>query len=71
MWERNKILVLNLGFGHANGYAMTFFQVCWNVVKEDILNFFKYFHEEGMFERVCYFYYSYSQKVKGSECKRF
>lgn len=56
--------------GHANGYAMTFFQVCWNVLKKDILNFFKYFRKVCL-KRVCYFYYSYSQKNKGSECKRF
>jgi hypothetical protein len=34
-----------------DGYSMAFFQACWDVLKEDIMNVFHDFHTRGKFER--------------------
>jgi hypothetical protein len=34
-----------------DGYSMAFFQVCWKVLTEDIMNVFHDFHARGKFER--------------------
>jgi hypothetical protein len=41
--EGDKVLGLD-------GFSIAFFQVCWEVVKEDILKIFKEFHAKGKFE---------------------
>jgi hypothetical protein len=33
-----------------DGFSIDFFQVCWEVVKEDIMKIFGEFHVEGKFE---------------------
>jgi hypothetical protein len=33
-----------------DGFSIAFFQVCWEVVKEDIMKIFRKFHAEGKFE---------------------
>jgi hypothetical protein len=33
-----------------DGFSIAFFQVCWEVVKEDIMKIFREFHAEGKFE---------------------
>jgi hypothetical protein len=33
-----------------NGFSIAFFQVCWEIVKEDIMKIFREFHAEGKFE---------------------
>ena len=33
-----------------DGFPIAFFQVCWEVVKEDIMKIFREFHTEGKFE---------------------
>jgi hypothetical protein len=33
-----------------DGFSIAFFQVCWEVVKEDIMRIFREFHAEGKFE---------------------
>jgi hypothetical protein len=34
-----------------DGYSMTFFQACWDVLKEDVMKAFHDFHARGNFER--------------------
>jgi len=34
-----------------NGFTMAFFQACWDVLKEDIMNVFHDFRSRGMFKR--------------------
>jgi len=34
-----------------NGFTMGFFQVCWEVLKVNIMNVFHDFHARGMFEK--------------------
>jgi hypothetical protein len=33
-----------------DGFSIAFFQVCWEVIKEDIMKIFREFHAEGKFE---------------------
>jgi hypothetical protein len=33
-----------------DGFSIAFFQVCWEVVKEDVMKVFREFHDEGRFE---------------------
>ena len=32
-------------------FSMVFFQICWEVIKEDIMGVFDDFHKNGMFEK--------------------
>ena len=34
-----------------NGFTMTFFLKCWNVVEKDVMAFFDHFHRSSVFER--------------------
>jgi hypothetical protein len=35
----------------SDGFPMAFFQICWSVLKEDIMAVFRSFHVEGQFEK--------------------
>ena len=35
-----------------DGFSIVFFQVCWEVVKEDIIKIFREFHVERKFEAI-------------------
>jgi hypothetical protein len=34
-----------------DGFSLAFFQACWEVLKEDVMNVFLEFHVQGTFER--------------------
>jgi hypothetical protein len=46
-----------------DGYSMVFFQIYWDVLKEDIMKVFHDFHARGKFE--CYFHSSHSEDFRG------
>ncbi|RVW74602.1 hypothetical protein CK203_050923 [Vitis vinifera] len=50
--EEVFVALSNLGKDKAlgpNGYTMAFWLFCWDVVKEEVLGFFRDFHEDGRF----------------------
>ena len=50
--EEVFVALSNLGKDKAlgpNGYIMAFWLFCWDVVKEEVLGFFRDFHEDGRF----------------------
>jgi hypothetical protein len=34
-----------------DGFSLAFFQVCWSILKEDIMNIFNYFHDHCSFKK--------------------
>jgi len=50
VWEVVKAMNGDKASG-PNGFFMAFFQVCWVVLKEDIMKVFRDFHASGKFKR--------------------
>lgn len=54
----------------SDGFIMEFFQVCWELIKDDLRKVFQEFHAIERFAKkpLHYFYSSYPEKVQDNGC---